>query len=33
MVMGWLSLLWWIIVCCLVIASLALGAFGWFNIR
>lgn len=34
MVMGWLSLLLWIIVCCLLISALTLGAFGaWFNIQ
>ena len=34
MVMGWLSLLLWIIVCCLIISSLLLGAFGaWFQVQ
>jgi hypothetical protein len=34
MVLGWLSLLLWIIVCCLIITGLTLGAFGgWFNTR
>jgi hypothetical protein len=34
MVLGWLSLLLWIIVCCLIITALTLGAFGgWFNTR
>jgi len=32
MVLGWLSLLLWIIVCCLIISGLTLGAFsGWYN--
>jgi len=34
MVMGWLSLLIWIIVCCLVISAVTLGAFGsWFQLQ
>jgi hypothetical protein len=34
MVMGWLSLLIWIIICCLIISGLTLGAFSsWFNVR
>lgn len=33
-VLGWLSLLIWIIICCLVISALVLGGFGaWFNVR
>ncbi len=33
-VLGWLSLLVWIIICCLVISALVLGGFGaWFNVR
>jgi hypothetical protein len=34
MVLGWLSLLLWIIVCCLIISGMTLAAFGgWFNTR
>ena len=34
MVMGWLSLLLWIIVCCLIVSGLLLGAFGaWFQVQ
>jgi hypothetical protein len=34
MVMGWLSLLLWIIVCCLIITGLTLGVLGgWFYTR
>jgi len=33
-VLGWLSLLLWIILCCLVITGLTLGAFGsWIDVR
>jgi hypothetical protein len=34
MVMGWISLLLWIIVCCVIVTGLTLGAFGaWYNIH
>ena len=34
MVLGWLSLLLWIIICCVIISGLTLGAFGaWFNVQ
>jgi hypothetical protein len=34
MVMGWLSFLVWVIVCCLIVSAIALGAFGaWFQIQ
>jgi hypothetical protein len=34
MVMGWLSLLLWVIVCCLIISAMTLGAFGsWFQFQ
>ncbi len=34
MVMGWLSLLLWIIICCVIISGLTLGAFGtWFRFQ
>lgn len=34
MVMGWLSLLLWVIVCCLIISAVALGAFGgWLQFQ
>ncbi len=34
MVMGWLSLLLWIIICCVIVTGLTLGAFGaWYNVR
>ena len=33
-VLGWLSLVIWIIICCLVISAMVLGGFGaWFNVR
>ena len=33
-VLGWLSLLVWIIICCLIISAMVLGGFGaWFDVR
>ena len=33
-VLGWLSLMLWIIICCLVISAMTMGAFGaWFRIQ